>query len=539
MARRPARPLGLVLALAAIAPSVAAHASTAQVPCEVLRLESPHAPVDGHFGHALAVRGDRMVVGMYSHTLDPNYGSAYVFDRVGASWSQSAVLTIPDGVNGAYFGWAVAVDGDVALVMRRSDGQLNAKSSVYVFQRDPSGAWLQTQKLVPPAPEAWGFGWSISLDGTRVAIGSKGAGSAGPKGRVFVYELEQGQFVLKQKLVPSLDNLSDWFGHSVALQGDRIAVGANKGGTGRAYVFDRQASGTWVQSALLLPTDLAPADQYGYAVALDGDRVAVSAPGHDIPWINHGGIYIFERSSAGAWEQTAKLSLFAGSTLPRLGWSMDLAGDELWVGSPTDNDQLPSSGKAHLFRLGAEGWKKEVTISGSDPGQSLWFGNSLQRSGDWLAVGAPAVPSTMYGRVHMFSLAGAPMLSGAPIALSNAAGGVQPFQLGACQSHAGDFYLILGSLSGAEPALPLGAVSVPLVPDFYTQFTLSQPNSALLPASLGQLDPWGRAYASFQLPPATPASTIGLTFHHAYLVFDQTTLALESASNAVPVTIGP
>ncbi len=145
----------------------------------------------------------------------------------------------------------------------------------------------------------------------------------------------------------------------------------------------------------------------------------------------------------------------------------------------------------------------------------------------------------MYGRVHMFSLAGAPMLSGAPIALSNAAGGVQPFQLGACQSHAGDFYLILGSLSGAEPALPLGAVSVPLVPDFYTQFTLNQPNSALLPASLGQLDPWGRAYAAFQLPPATPASTIGLTFHHAYLVFDQTTLALESASNAVPVTIGP
>ncbi|MBI1379737.1 MAG: hypothetical protein GC161_01470 [Planctomycetaceae bacterium] len=513
--------------------------AAAQVPCEVVRLESPHAPVDGHFGHAVALRGDRMVVGMYSHTTQPNFGTAFVYDRDGASWTQSAVLTIPDGVNGAYFGWSVAVDGDVVLAMRQSDGQLNAKGSVYVFQRQPDGAWIQTQKLVPPAPEAWGFGSSISLDGTRVAIGSKGAGSAGPKGRVFVYELEEGQFVLKQKLVPSLDNLSDWFGHSVALQGDRIAVGANKGGTGRAYVFDRQESGTWVQSALLLPTDLGNFDEYGYDVALDGDRVAVSAPHHDIPWGNHGGIYIFEREESGSWQQAAKLSVFGGGTTPRLGTSLDLRGDVLIAGAPEDGEVLSGAGKVHVFRRYDEGWLHESVLHGSGPVVNRFLGWSLARDGDTIAVGAPATSSPQWGRVHMFSLAGAPTLSGAAIALSNAAGGVQALQLGACQSHAGDFYLIVGSISGAEPALPLGSVAVPLVPDFYTQFTLSQPNSALLPASIGQLDPWGRAYASFELPPASPPSTIGLTVHHAFLVLDQTTLALEAASNAVPVTIGP
>ena len=513
--------------------------AAAQVPCEVLRLENPFAPLDGTFGSAVDVSGGRMVVGMYSDKQVPNVGTAFVFDRDGASWAQSAVLTIPDGVNGAYFGWSVAVDGDVVLAMRQSDGQLNAKGSVYVFQRQPDGAWIQTQKLVPPAPEAWGFGSSISLDGTRVAIGSKGAGSSGPKGRVFVYEFEEGQFVLKQKLVPSLDNLSDWFGHSVSLQGDRIAVGANKGGTGRAYVFDRQESGTWVQSALLLPPDLSSADEYGYAVALDGDRVAVSAPGHDIPWGNHGGIYIFERDPQGAWQQAAKLSVFAGSTFPRFGWSMDLAGDELWAGSPTDNDTLDGSGKVHLFRRGVEGWTKAASLSGSNPGILFTLGWSIARDGDTLVAGAPATQSPQWGRVHVFSLTGLPTLSAGGSTVSNTAGGVQPLQLGACQSHAGDFYLILGSISGAEPALPLGSVAVPLVPDFYTQFTLSQPNSALLPASFGQLDPWGRAYASFELPPGSPPSTIGLTVHHAFVVLDQTTLALESASNAVPVTIGP
>ena len=513
--------------------------AVAQVPCEVLRIENPLAPADGAFGNAVAISGDRMVVGMYGTGVAPDVGTAYVFDRDGASWTQSAVLTIPDGVNGAYFGWSVAVDGDVALATRRNDGQLGAKGAVYVFHRQPDGAWIQTQKLVPPAPEAWAFGWSLSLDGTRAAIGARGAGTVGPKGRVFVYELEGGQFVLKQKLVPSLDNLSDGFGHAVALQGERLAVGAPFGGTGRAYVFDRQEGGTWVQSALLLPSDLSSADEYGYAVALDGDRVAVSAPGHDIPWGNHGGIYIFERDPQGAWQQTAKLSVFGGSTFPRFGWSMDLAGDELWAGSPTDNDALNGSGKVHLFRLGVDGWTKAATVSGSDPGVLFTLGWSIARDGDTLVAGAPATQSPQWGRVHVFSLAGLPMLSTSGMALSNTAGGVQPLQLGACQHHAGDFYLIVGSLSGVEPALPLGNVAVPLVPDIYTQFTLSQPNSALLPTSFGQLDPWGRAYASFELPPGSPPSTIGLTLHHAFVVLDQTTLALEAASNAVPVTIGP
>ena len=518
---------------------LAVPAAAAQLPCEVLRLESPHAPVDGHFAHAVDLRGDRMVVGMYSHTLDPNYGTAYVFDRVGSSWTQSAELAITDGVSNCYYGWSVAVDGDLVLVGRRGDGQLNSKGAVYVFQRASSGTWSQTQKIVPPAPEAWAFGWSLSLDGTRVAIGSKGAGSVGPKGRVFVYELEEGLFVLKQKLVPSLDNLSDWFGHSVALQGDRIAVGANKGGTGRAYVFDRQESGTWAQSALLLPTDLGNFDEYGYDVALDGDRVAVSAPHHDIPWGNHGGIYIFEREESGSWQQAAKLSVFGGGTTPRLGTSLDLRGDVLIAGAPEDGEVLSGAGKVHVFRRYDEGWLHESVLHGSGPVVNRFLGWSLARDGDTIAVGAPATSSPQWGRVHMFSLAGTPMLSGATIALSNTSGGVQALQLGACQSHAGDIYLIVGSISGAEPALPLGSVAVPLVPDFYTQFTLSQPNSALLPASFGQLDPWGRAYASFELPPGSPPSTIGLTVHHAFVVLDQTTLALESASNAVPVTIGP
>ena len=77
------------------------------------------------------------------------------------------------------------------------------------------------------------------------------------------------------------------------------------------------------------------------------------------------------------------------------------------------------------------------------------------------------------------------------------------------------------------------------MPDAYTQFTLASPNSPFLPASIGQLDPWGRADTSFRLPPGSAPSFVGQTAHHAFLVFDLANLALESVSNPTPVLLAP
>ncbi|MBI1382313.1 MAG: hypothetical protein GC161_14645 [Planctomycetaceae bacterium] len=512
--------------------------AVAQGPCETFRIENPHAPLDGHFGHAVDVDGDRMVVGMHSHQLEPKTGTAYVYERGLGGWVQSAELAISDGVSGCYYGWSVALDGDVALVGRQADGTLNAKGSVYVFQRQPNGAWVQTQKIVQHDAEAWAFGWALDLDGTRAAIPAKGAGSLGPKARVYIYELEDGQFVEKAKLKPSLDNLSDWFGASLDLDGDRVAIGAPKGGTGRAYIFDRQPDGMWTEQALLLPGDLASADQFGYAVALDQDRVAISAPFHDQPWINHGAIYIFERGND-AWPQTAKISVLGNTPTPRLGFAMGLVDDDLFAGSPGDATFASSAGATYHFRHQTGGWQTVEKFFGSELDEGSAFGWSLARSGATLVVGAPGSTTPTPGRVHEFSTSGGAQLSSSSGSVSNAGGGAQVLTLGACAQHGGDFYLLLGSYTGTAPAFPLGDSSLPLVADVYTLFTLQQPNAPTLPGSLGVLDPWGRATAAFLLPPGAPASTIGLTLHHAYVVFDAQTLAIELASNSVPVTIGP
>jgi FG-GAP repeat len=506
-----------------------------QVPCEHAMFPNPLS-VGSDFGQAVAIRGGSMVVGLPSVTQSGGYAMFYNLDESG--WTLAQIEQAPDKAVSDRFGWSCAVDGTHAVIGRRGDGILNSQGSAYTYERQPDGHWTLLQKLTAPVGW-WAFGWSMSIDGDRLAIAAKGAASLGEKGRVFIYEFENGQWVEKAVIAPSLDTLGDWLGASVALQGDRLAVGAPKNGTGRAYVFDRQANGTWVQQALFTPPVVTPTgDEYGWAVALDGDTVAVGAIAYDSPVINAGGVFVYVKAQVG-WEFQQQLASPPDGTLPRFGHALSLKGDEIYVGAPTNAYPVSSAGCVYRFNRTGGVWTQTAKFFGSEPFASAWFGNAIARDENLLAVAAYAGPSPLPGKVHLFSIGGGAHLQGGAASISASLGGSQPLQLGACPEHAGDYYLILGSLSGTAPALPLGNAELPLVFDSYTLFGLQSPNSPFLPASLGLLDPSGRANAEFRLPPGSVPNLIGQTAHHAFLVLDQATLDVELASNPTPVLIAP
>jgi FG-GAP repeat len=477
-----------------------------------------------------------MIVGSPGVTLSGGY---VIFYRQGTQgWELLQIDQAPDPGIGDYFGWSCAVDGDHAIIGRQADGSLNSQGSVYCYERQPDGHWSMIQKIMMPLGY-WAFGWSMSIDGDRVAIAAKGAAALGDKGRVMIFEFEGGAWVQKAIIKPSLDTLGDWFGASVSLQGDRLAVGAPKNGTGRAYVFDRQSDGKWVEQALFTPPVVSPnGDDFGLSVALDGDTVAVGAIGYDAPINGAGGVFVYTLGQSG-WNLQQQLSALPEGTIPRFGYSLSLQSETLYIGAPGNAYPVGSAGCVYRFERAGTTWSQAAKFFGSNPFISAWFGNAIARDGNLLAIAAHASPSPLPGNVHLFSIAGGAHLEGNASEVSASAGGSQPLQLGACPEHAGDYYLILGSVSGTTPALPLGAAELPLIVDAYTLFGLQNPNSPLLPASLGTLDPWGRASTSFILPPQSVPNFIGSTVHHAYLVLDQTTLAVLLASNPTPLLIAP
>ena len=136
------------------------------------------------------------------------------------------------------------------------------------------------------------------------------------------------------------------------------------------------------------------------------------------------------------------------------------------------------------------------------------------------------------GRIFKIVPAAPVALSGEGCFISVADGGTQNLNLDAGAANAGRTYVLLGSVTGTTPGLPVDSVVLPLNVDAYTNLTLTSPNPPLA-NSIGVLDGQGEGSASFSLGAgALSASAVGLTVHHAYALIG---LTVDFASNAVPI----
>jgi hypothetical protein len=113
-------------------------------------------------------------------------------------------------------------------------------------------------------------------------------------------------------------------------------------------------------------------------------------------------------------------------------------------------------------------------------------------------------------------------------------GGTQTLSLNAGPAQAGLPYLMLGSLSGTSPGLPLGNLLLPLNYDSYTDYLLLNPGAPPVTGGFGVLDAQGKGTAAFSLPVASPIGLFGLTGQHAFLVIGPN-LEVVFTSNAMPV----
>jgi hypothetical protein len=107
-------------------------------------------------------------------------------------------------------------------------------------------AWTQAQKLVASdAPTAQGFGWSVGLDGNKALIGAPSALEGGvATGVTYLFVLAGSMWEEQARITAGDGALGDRFGVGVAIDDDRLFVGADQddvgGGdfSGSAYLFD-------------------------------------------------------------------------------------------------------------------------------------------------------------------------------------------------------------------------------------------------------------------------------------------------------------
>ncbi|RAM51305.1 MAG: hypothetical protein C6Y22_13225 [Hapalosiphonaceae cyanobacterium JJU2] len=280
-------------------------------------LQPPELKASDFFGWSVDIDGDWAIVGtVLSDVVKPDGGAAYMFHLENGQWVQKDRLAPPELKASDHFGDSVAIDGEWAIVGVRLAESPNAgdAGAAYIFHLE-NGVWVQKQKLQPPELKAsdW-FGWSVDINGEWAIVGARLTdipGVAGDAGAAYIFHLENGQWVQKHRLQPP-ELKTDWFGQSVAISGEWAFVGApyadalpGRVDTGAVYPFHLE-NGEWKQKPKLQPPDLNNYDWFGNTLTINGNLAVVGAKGVDgITWDNCGGAYIF-RLENGEWKQEHK-----------------------------------------------------------------------------------------------------------------------------------------------------------------------------------------------------------------------------------------
>ncbi|MEM8756566.1 MAG: GC-type dockerin domain-anchored protein [Planctomycetota bacterium] len=422
--------LGLTAAVAAgVAAGSAAAQSGGPVITEDVRLVPIGISAGEQFGHNVAIEGETAVVGaLFDGFRGSEAGSAFVFNALAGALLDRIVGTDTAADDGFSDGVAVS-DGRIYIGAPENEANGRQSGRVYVFDAPSRN---QIDRLDPERivfvgenPVGAAFGWSVDAGDGFIAVGSPGdvEGANGGGGAVYIYHEQTrtriGKFFASdagfadnmgrrvatasgrvfaaspfdddngtdsgavymfdaatgqqlRKLIAPKGAAHDNFGLGLAADGDTLVVGApfsdgNGASSGSVYVFDLNTGNAIGE---LIATDNAAGDQFGRAVAIDGDRIVVASRGADLNGSASGAVYVFDRASR---RQIATLLPSDGKAGDVFGNAVAISEDRVLVGAEGNNDAGEQAGTAYLFTVDIEPCAADIN------------GDSVADGGDFFA----------------------------------------------------------------------------------------------------------------------------------------------------------
>jgi FG-GAP repeat len=423
------------------------------------------------------------VDGTYPYNPSPKTQTINVVAGESTNALLAYVPTIPPphAAENTGFGFNVAVEGDLMVVgapFANFGTSING-GRAYLYQRSSSGEWLFLKELIPDNGHDVGdhFGTAVAVSGDTVVVGAPNAVSAKVcdlqgnctdirGGLAYVFKRNEGgqnNFGSVATLVASdFHNDSDNFGHSVAISGNIIVVGANvkdvdldKSGTiecggvintecgvGEAYIFEEaEETKTWREMKTLLASDAAGGEVFGLFgedVSISGDTVVIGRPRDDknSDETGTGAAYIFQRNQSGqdTWGEVKKLVASDGVKSDFFGYSVAISGDLAVVGIASENNQSEAS--AYVFQRnqgGTNTWGevKKLSIGGIFEGNDA---SNVAVKGDVVVMAVPFMNGDVNGDGSIdcqppFPGTGEECLTGTALVYQRDAGGKNNFGL--------------------------------------------------------------------------------------------------------------
>ena len=330
---------------------------------------TPNSPQDREeFGYSVSASGNLIAVGAPQSDRDAlDGGSAWIFVSNGFSYLESTRISSPSFLASGRFGSDVEIlDGPIRMLAVGALGEaVNgiAAGQVHLYE-ELQGVWTFRQTLqgnpVPTAQDE--FGLSIALSGNALVVGSPGEdvpGGLTNVGAVRVFRRSaDGHWELEAELMSPLPTESGEFGRAVALSADTLAVGAYRenGGaasSGRVHLFRRERSG-WVLEASLQSPEIGTGTEFGASVAIDSDALVVGAARHTTGTAVTGAAFLYRRGLDSLWNCYGRLTSDTPQAAEFAGTSVALKGLDIAVGTPLRTIGHSYQGASFVANLAAD-----------------------------------------------------------------------------------------------------------------------------------------------------------------------------------------
>jgi hypothetical protein len=348
-------------------------------------------------------------------------GAVYVYKRTGTTWAQEAYIKATNNGSGDRFGSNVALSGNTLAV----------------------GSFLE------------GSNQTTITNGSSASSNNDNSAS----GAVYVYKRTGTTWAQEAYIKAANNNAEDWFGKSIALDEDTLAVGAiyessnqttitngtsassdnSKYRSGAVYVYKRTGT-TWAQEAYIKAANSdswGSGDQFGYSVSLSGDTLAVGANYEDSDQTTNtngisassnndnsdsGAVYIYKRTG-NSWVQEAYIKAANNDNNDEFGTSLTLGKDMLAVGAINESSNQTTitigtgtssdnsnnkSGAVYVYRRSGTTWAQAAYIKSADNSNQDLYGGRVSFSGSKLSMSAGVSwnGSGGGGAVYIYAISG-------------------------------------------------------------------------------------------------------------------------------------
>ena len=325
-----------------------------------------------------------------------------------------APLAISDAAAFDVAAGSISMDGaNLAMGVRgRDDGGTN-RGGVYLFKSVATG-WSQFQKVTPASSVSREeFGDAVELSGDWLSVGARKSDRDGlNSGSAWIFQSNGVNFVEMARIPSPTPAVNGAFGCAIALDPtarETLVVGAQRElvdgvAAGVVHVFERAENGLWSAAVRLtasgVPTEN---DEFGHVVAIDGGRIAIGMPGDDERAVNAGSVHVFVRVK-GVWAFETKIVAPSAQLLAEFGSSLSLSENRLAIGSCREDSTIADAGRVHLYARNEDGWMLEQSIDSPTPAIGGEFGCSVSLDDDALLIGADRELSggIPIGKSHFF-----------------------------------------------------------------------------------------------------------------------------------------